>query len=77
MKLGHRYGHAICCGSQFGCLVATPETARCLTEAGSLVPCIAPPGAQCGEGKFAGRCTANGVCCTHGKQQYHIFFLCS
>ncbi|XP_069679050.1 mesotocin-neurophysin MT-like [Periplaneta americana] len=64
-KLGHCYGPAICCGPQIGCLIATPDTARCLSEAASPVPCIAPTGAQCGEGKSAGRCTANGVCCTH------------
>ncbi|GFG34469.1 hypothetical protein Cfor_06420 [Coptotermes formosanus] len=73
-KLGHCYGPAICCGPQIGCLVATPETARCLTEAASPIPCIAPTGAQCGEGKFVGRCTANGVCCTH--ESCHIDTTC-
>ncbi|KAJ9588776.1 hypothetical protein L9F63_017935 [Diploptera punctata] len=73
-KLGHCYGPAVCCGPQIGCLIATPDTARCLSEAASPVPCTAPTGAPCGDGKFSGKCTANGVCCNH--ESCHIDLSC-
>ncbi|PSN40050.1 Vasotocin-neurophysin VT 2 [Blattella germanica] len=73
-KLGHCYGPAICCGPQIGCLIATPETTRCLSEAASPSPCTTPSGAPCGSGKNAGRCAANGVCCTH--ESCHIDVSC-
>ncbi|XP_061673476.1 isotocin-neurophysin IT 1-like [Syngnathoides biaculeatus] len=57
---GRCFGPSICCGDGFGCLLGSPETARCLEEGYLLTPCQAG-GRPCGtEG---GRCAASGLCC--------------
>ncbi|XP_072551217.1 vasotocin-neurophysin VT 2-like [Salminus brasiliensis] len=57
---GHCFGPSICCGEGLGCLLGSPETARCLEEVYVPSPCKAG-GKQCGAEE--GRCAAPGVCC--------------
>ncbi|XP_041854322.1 vasopressin-neurophysin 2-copeptin [Melanotaenia boesemani] len=57
---GHCFGPSICCGEGLGCLLGSPESARCLEENYLLTPCQAgwrPCGSE------GGRCAASGLCC--------------
>ncbi|CAG09578.1 unnamed protein product, partial [Tetraodon nigroviridis] len=57
---GRCFGPGICCGEGLGCLMGSPETARCAEENYLLTPCQ-PGGRACGpEG---GRCAVSGLCC--------------
>ncbi|XP_075875518.1 vasopressin-neurophysin 2-copeptin [Nelusetta ayraudi] len=57
---GRCFGPNICCGEGFGCLLGSPETARCMEENYLLTPCQAG-GRPCGSD--GGRCAATGLCC--------------
>ncbi|XP_065165909.1 neurophysin 1-like [Atheta coriaria] len=59
---GQCFGPNICCGP-FGCLLGTPETARCQRDGMFMErePCIAGS-ATCR--RNTGRCAADGICCS-------------
>ncbi|XP_053258280.1 vasopressin-neurophysin 2-like [Podarcis raffonei] len=59
---GNCFGPSICCGEEFGCLIDTEETPRCLEENELPDPC-ASGWKWCGED---GRCAVPGTCCTIG-----------
>uniref|UniRef100_A0A670ITA9 Uncharacterized protein n=1 Tax=Podarcis muralis TaxID=64176 RepID=A0A670ITA9_PODMU len=60
---GNCFGPSICCGEEFGCLIDTEETQRCLEENDLPDPCTSG-WKWCGED---GRCAVPGTCCTVGK----------
>ncbi|XP_076867548.1 vasotocin-neurophysin VT 2-like [Brachyhypopomus gauderio] len=57
---GQCFGPGICCGEGMGCLVGSPESARCVEEDYLPSPCDSR-GKACGSEE--GRCAAPGVCC--------------
>nr|XP_028601039.1 neurophysin 2-like [Podarcis muralis] len=57
---GNCFGPSICCGEEFGCLIDTEETQRCLEENDLPDPCTSG-WKWCGED---GRCAVPGTCCT-------------
>uniref|UniRef100_H3DGZ4 Oxytocin n=1 Tax=Tetraodon nigroviridis TaxID=99883 RepID=H3DGZ4_TETNG len=57
---GRCFGPSICCGEGFGCLMGSPESARCAEENYLLTPCLVG-GRACGS--EGGRCAASGLCC--------------
>ncbi|XP_003974855.1 vasotocin-neurophysin VT 1 [Takifugu rubripes] len=57
---GRCFGPNICCGEGLGCLMGSPETARCAGENYLLTPCQAG-GRPCGS--EGGRCAVSGLCC--------------
>nr|XP_055054284.1 vasotocin-neurophysin VT 2-like [Misgurnus anguillicaudatus] len=57
---GRCFGPSICCGEEFGCLLASPQTVRCQDEEYLPSPCEST-GKLCGPDE--GRCAARGVCC--------------
>lgn len=60
---GRCFGPNICCGEGLGCLMGSPETARCAGENYLLTPCQAG-GRPCGS--EGGRCAVSGLCCNSG-----------
>ncbi|XP_033016824.1 neurophysin 1-like [Lacerta agilis] len=58
---GHCFGPNICCGDEFGCLIDTPETPRCLEENDMPDPCFS--GWKFCHGEDGG-CAVPGTCCT-------------
>jgi len=61
---GRCFGPGICCGEGLGCLLGSPDTARCAEENYLLTPCQAG-GRPCGS--EGGRCAASGLCCDAGQ----------
>nr|O42493.1 RecName: Full=Isotocin-neurophysin IT 1; Contains: RecName: Full=Isotocin; Short=IT; Contains: RecName: Full=Neurophysin IT 1; Flags: Precursor [Takifugu rubripes]AAB37481.1 isotocin precursor=oxytocin homolog [Fugu rubripes=Japanese pufferfishes, Peptide, 155 aa] [Takifugu rubripes]AAC60289.1 isotocin [Takifugu rubripes] len=57
---GRCFGPGICCGESFGCLMGSPESARCAEENYLLTPCQAG-GRPCGS--EGGLCASSGLCC--------------
>ncbi|KAF7991194.1 hypothetical protein HCN44_002756 [Aphidius gifuensis] len=58
---GQCFGPNICCGTNIGCFIGTPETYKCRMESLYSRPCIAGF-AMCRDNN--GRCAANGICCS-------------
>ncbi|XP_036382480.1 isotocin-neurophysin IT 2-like [Megalops cyprinoides] len=57
---GRCFGPSICCGEGLGCVLGSPEAARCVEENYLPSPCEAG-GRPCGAD--SGRCAAPGICC--------------
>ncbi|XP_077790718.1 oxytocin-neurophysin 1-like [Podarcis muralis] len=68
---GNCFGPSICCGEEFGCLIDTEETQRCLEENALPDPCTSG-WKWCGED---GRCAVPGTCCTVAGPHTLVFML--